>query len=135
MYSGTFARRHRRLHACKCRRHHRSQPSAVIFGALVVVTGIVALLVNTGVLNFRELWSYWPAILIALGATKVLEGSRSSVIISGFLLAAMGALLLLRNLDIFTLDYRLAWPLAFIALGFVMLSRALDRHSTPARSQ
>ena len=130
MYSGRFVRRHTHFRARRIRRHHRPQQSGLIFGGVVIVIGMITLLDNIGPLNLPELWSYWPAILIALGAAKILDGSRISVIIVGFLVSAAGALLLLRNLDIFVFDFRVAWPVALIALGFVMLARALDSNRT-----
>jgi hypothetical protein len=102
---------------------------SVVLGGLIVAVGVLFLLQSLGVPLTHNLWSYWPMALIALGVVKVIECARPSSVVAGGLFAAAGGLLLLRNLDVFTFDWHVAWPLIIVGVGVIKLTEALEFES------
>ncbi len=110
-------------------RGRRSKGSSVFMGAFLTLIGVALLLDNLGFLEFRDIWNYWPVLLIALGVSRLLASRRPASMIWGGLISTAGVLLLLRNLNIlhFHIDGRLVGPLVLIGFGLMMLVRALER--------
>ena len=103
------------------RRYGRRGAPGIAAGAIIVAVGLMLLLQNMGFVRVHDLWMYWPAALIVVGIARLSEAHGPSAMIFGGLLAAVGGLLLLGNLDILHVDFNLIWPLIVIAFG---LSRA-----------
>jgi predicted membrane protein len=116
--------------------HGRSGLSGMLFGGLVVLVGLVMLLDNLNIVHFHDLWRYWPIVVVIVGVAKVLEARTPSGYIWGGLVALVGALILLDNLEIVNFSFDLIWPLVIIAFGISVLLRQLDRkkcaEGTPA---
>jgi predicted membrane protein len=98
-----------------------------VFGALVVVVGLLLLLNNMHIIHMRDVWQYWPAILIVIGLSRIAECHTPSSLLWGGLIATVGALLLLDNLNILVFDFNYVWPLVVIVFGLTLLWRALER--------
>lgn len=106
---------------------HRSPASGIVFGGIIVLVGLGLLLDNMGIVSFRDVWRYWPLLLIVYGVSRVLSSGGISSYVWGGAIALIGALLLLDNLDIVPFNVDLIWPLVIIAFGLSMLVRAIDR--------
>jgi predicted membrane protein len=93
----------------------------ILFGILIIAIGVVLLLDNFGILSAREYLLYWPVVLIILGALKMLEPGGAAGRTAWGMVALVGILLVLDNLDI--IDFRIwdLWPLIFILIGFGLL--------------
>jgi predicted membrane protein len=107
-------------------RHH-SPAAGIIFGTIVILVGLGFLLDNMGIVDFREFWKFWPVLLIAYGASRILACRAVTGVIWGGAVALIGALLLLDNLDILFFRFDYIWPLIIIAFGLSLLARAIDR--------
>lgn len=94
----------------------------------MVLGGLLLLLDNLGVLRVDNLWNYWPAALIALGAVRIGESRRPASLVWGGIMIAVGTILLLQNLEIWYFRMDLLWPLAIVAVGIGMVLRAVDRN-------
>ncbi len=107
----------------------QNKRSGILFGIVLTVAGVAMLLDNLGFVEFRDLWQYWPVILIAMGVGRVVAARRPSGWIWGGLFIVAGGLLLARNLHFlnFHVDGRLVGPLLLIGFGLMMLVRALER--------
>lgn len=99
---------------------------------MIVIIGLMLLLQNMGLVRINDLWAYWPAALIVIGIARLSEAHGPSSVIFGALVTAVGALLLLRNLDILRIDFSLIWPLILIAFGLSMLWRTVEGRSLRA---
>jgi predicted membrane protein len=113
-------------------RHWNRQPtplSGILVSVLIIVAGAALLTENLGLFRFRDFWTYAPALLVAFGVVKVAEarGQRSGSIFGG-IVAAIGMLWLLDNLDIIHFSPGLIWPMIIIGFGVSALVKALDRH-------
>ncbi len=124
-----------RVHDRMSRRHHHSGSSGIVIGGIIVVIGLLILLDNLGIVRVHDLWRYWPVLLIVFGVAKILDAHATAGYLWGGVIALIGALFLLDNLDIVVFNPELIWPLLLIAFGLSMLFRSLDRKrylATPA---
>jgi hypothetical protein len=69
----------------------------------------------------RELFRYWPAILIAVGIVKLVDSSDNSGRAGGGLLVGLGAVFLAQSLGFLNIHFWDLWPLILIAIGLGML--------------
>jgi predicted membrane protein len=102
--------------------------ASLIFGFAIVAVGVLFLLDNFGV-PVGFLWGYWPVILIAIGLAKVVDSRETSGRTGGAIIMLVGLILIADKVHLPFLNNRNLWdlwPLALIALGFVMLWGALE---------
>jgi len=109
------------------RRRSRSGSHGILFGAIIVTIGCLLLLDNLGVVQFRDVWQYWPALLVAWGVSRVIDSRTPSGWIWGGMIALIGAFLLLDTLDIIVFNFAVVWPVLLIAFGVAVLIGALER--------
>jgi hypothetical protein len=103
----------------------RSLPSQVILGAFVVGMGVLFLLDNLNIFDFRNVISFWPAVFILFGVVKLLDTNSPNGKLFGGILIGIGVLMTLNRLGLFYFQLRTAWPLVLIAVGGVVIYRAL----------
>ncbi len=98
--------------------------------ALVLIgIGAFFLLHNLHIVIFRDIFQYWPAILVAFGLVKLVDSQDHGSRVGGGILVAAGGLMLARNLGYLDMRLRDMWPLILIGIGLWMLfqkSIALD---------
>lgn len=105
-----------------CSTRH-SGAHGVFVGGLIVTVGVLFLLDNLRIIRFNDFWQYWPVLLIVFGVFRIADSHGPAAIIWGGLVAGLGALLLLDNLNIIAFDWRIFWPVILIAWGLMMLLR------------
>lgn len=110
------------------RRQYHSGRSGVLFGVIIVAVGCLLLLDNLGIFRFRDIWQYWPVLLIAWGVSRVIDSRTPSGWIWGGMVALVGAFFLLDTLDIIAFNFALIWPLLLIAFGVSVLVGAFERN-------
>jgi len=122
---------HRRMRRRRERFRHRRRHSpigGVIIGTAILLAGVLFLLENLGLVHVHNLWAYWPVLMIAWGFAGVTGAGHASGRVWGGVIAVAGALLLLSNLQIITVNvWRVLWPLLLIAAGLRMLYRNARR--------
>ena len=114
----------------RMRRHrHHSPASGIIFGGLIIAIGLFLLLDNLHIIRARDVWQFWPLILVAFGLARIVESRSPARLLWGGLLAGAGVLLFLDNLELLPpfLDFSVIWPLILIAFGASLLLRAVER--------
>jgi hypothetical protein len=99
----------------------RVTPHAVL-GLLIVVLGLLLTADNLGWVHAKEfILKYWPMILIAVGLTKLLQGSGGGRLVGAFvMLIGIG----LEAERVFDIDIDAWWPMLLVALGLIIISRA-----------
>jgi predicted membrane protein len=100
-------------------------PSQVILGAFVIGLGVLFMLDNFDVFDFRHVFSFWPAFFILIGVFKLLDTNSPNGKVFGYAMIGIGVLLMLRRLGFVYFDVRSAWPLLLIALGCGVIYKAL----------
>jgi predicted membrane protein len=99
--------------------------SQVVLGLLVVGMGVLFLLDNLDILNFRHAIGFWPLAFIVAGCVALFgNGSRSSNYMGG-VLVAIGVLMVAGRMGFFYVSWGTLWPLVMIALGGLVLFRSL----------
>lgn len=94
-------------------------------GLALVLAGGAFLLDNLHFLELRRILPFWPVLLVALGAARLLTaapGDKGEQIVGGLLLG-LGSLLLLRRLGWLHMEWRDLWPLVLIGLGVLVMTR------------
>ena len=88
-------------------------------GMALVAVGIV------GIVQARELWRYWPLLLIFIGLGQEADALRTRRGDGGFFLIAVGVWMLCGSLRLFGLDYGDAFPMAITMAGLGLVLHAL----------
>ena len=79
---------------------HRTGFGGAFIGMVLAGIGVLLLLQNLGFVFVENLWDYWPVLLIVFGLARAASAWGVGGRIWGGIVAAVGALLLLRNLDL-----------------------------------
>ncbi|WP_296944897.1 LiaI-LiaF-like domain-containing protein [uncultured Massilia sp.] len=102
--------------------------SQVVLGLLVIGMGVLFLLDNLDILDFRHAVGFWPLAFIVAGAVSLTgmsgNGPRSSGYV-GSVLIGLGVLMILSRLGILYVSWGTLWPLVMIALGGLVLYRSV----------
>ena len=99
--------------------------SQVVLGLLVVGMGVLFLLDNLDILNFRHAIGFWPLVFVVAGCAALFgNGPRSGNYMGGVLIA-IGLLMILGRMGYFYISWGTLWPLVMIALGGLVLYRSL----------
>ena len=98
----------------------RLSGQAILGGAAVLVGGLL-LLDNFDVLDARLYLRFWPLILVAFGAAKLLSTQHRGGQLVGAIIALAGVLLLARALDLTSFGLFELWPLVLVLIGASLL--------------
>jgi predicted membrane protein len=101
-------------------------------GLVVLLLGVVLLLDRLGVVYARDVFRFWPVLLVAAGTAVLVEAGSLTLRTVGGTLLAMGLILQANNLGYLHIRGDVFWPLALIAFGVVMLGRALEERNAPS---
>jgi predicted membrane protein len=97
-----------------------------VFGGLIIVWGLILTAENLGWIHSRGL-SFWPLVLIALGATLLGRAPDGSARLVASLLLGTGVLITVARLFGFDVDLGDLWPLVLVAIGVGLVRRASVR--------
>ncbi|HEX6897042.1 MAG TPA: DUF5668 domain-containing protein, partial [Bryobacteraceae bacterium] len=87
------------------RERYHSGASGLVLGSIIVLVGLGLLLDNMGIVQFRDIWRYWPVFLIVYGVSRILSCQAVSSLVWGGAITLIGAFLLLDNLEILTFNF------------------------------
>ncbi len=98
-----------------------------VLGILVIIIGVLFTLDNLDLIEARDLFRYWPALLIMYGVAKIVQCEHTPGRAWGVMVLFIGVLFMLEKLYI--LDFRVwdLWPIFLILLGVSMMWRSLDQ--------
>jgi hypothetical protein len=120
----------------RCLSKHSVAPT-LFMAVFLIVAGVVLFLGNLGWLPIRDIWKYWPLLMIGGGIAKWMNSHSLYGRTWGFLIIAVGTVYLALTLGL--LHVRAmngSWPLSllFIVFGVAALARVLDPASHPERN-
>jgi predicted membrane protein len=101
-----------------------SMSSQIAIGVVVIGIGLLFLLDNLGFLEFRQAATFWPLVLIFVGAVKFFDRQANSRVVGGVMIVA-GALFLFKRLGLFYVSWQTVWPLGLIVVGALVVYRAM----------
>jgi|SRR5262245_34205836 len=97
-------------------------------GLVVIALGGLALLDNLGVIDFGNVWSLWPLLLVAFGLARMLRPAHHPGRFMGLLAFLFGTWLLLQNLGLAPFRLGLVfWPVLLLLLGGRLVWGAVAR--------
>jgi hypothetical protein len=115
----------REARMARLRARHAGGPPMV--GIILMAVGAIFLLGNLGIIYVADIWQFWPVILIVLGVSKMAPLRSFGETLWGGVIAGIGGVFLLRNLDILQGNvWQFIWPMILIAVGASMLVSRLD---------
>ena len=100
---------------------------SVVMGAVIVVVGLLALLMNLGYDINVSIWDYWPLILVLVGLSRLIQPPQYRSVLSGLIFTLLGALLLLNNLEVIDFGFSELWPVILIIVGVSIVLRGSGR--------
>jgi len=97
-------------------------------GMVVIALGALALLDNLGVIEFGDIWSLWPLLLVAFGLARMLRPAGQPGRWMGGLFFLFGAWLIFQNLGLAPVRLGIVfWPLLIVLLGVRLVWGAVAR--------
>jgi len=103
----------------------------VVLGLLVMGMGVLFLLDNLDILDFRHAIGFWPLAFIAAGVIVLAGDGPRSGSYTGAVLIGIGVLMILGRMGLLYVSWAMVWPLLLIALGGLILFRTLGPGRTP----
>jgi len=101
------------------RRRNRPARSRLFFAIFLIVVGVVLFLDNIGLIPVRNIWEFWPLILIAAGLGRLTSCRDTAGRGIGVFLVLIGAVMLQITLGIVHIHTRDgSWPLALLMIAF-----------------
>lgn len=102
----------------------------MVMGLVVVAIGVLFLLENLGLVYVRNIWEFWPVILIVFGLARLSSSYSAAGRTSGLVLVLVGGFFLATSLGYIPRHlWRFFWPVLLILWGVAMLFRGMDRSS------
>jgi hypothetical protein len=99
--------------------------TGLVPGLIVVGMGILFLLNNLEILHVYDWWQLWPVVVIAIGATKLVDSPSPNEKAGGAVMILIGGVFLASTFGWFDVRARDLWPVALIGAGVVMLFNRL----------
>ncbi|NRR30595.1 hypothetical protein HSX11_10380 [Oxalobacteraceae bacterium] len=102
-----------------------SAPAQIVVGILVIGLGLLLLLDNLGLLDFRYSLHFWPLVLVFFGIIKVVQSRSTASVMVGGALILFGVLLTLRAVGLIYFSFRVLWPVLMILAGVAVVYRSI----------
>ena len=112
-------------------RADRGVTSQVLMGMLVIGIGLLFLLDNLDIIEVHDALAFWPLVFIFAGVAKLLDTSTPNGYLIGVAGIGIGTAMILNRLGIIYFSWRQAWPLVLIAVGAMVVYRAMRAGRTP----
>lgn len=103
----------------------------LVVGLIVITLGVLFTLDNLGIVDSSRVLEWWPAVLVAVGISRLTGWGTRRRYTSGSVLVALGAWMLLHNLGYLPYGVSDLWPVLFIVVGASIVTRALGRGPVP----
>jgi len=107
--------------------------TGLVPGLIVAGLGVLFLLGNLNVVPVYNLWQLWPVVLIATGATKLVDSPAHDGKAAGAVMIVIGGIILASTFGFFSWSVWDLWPVALIGAGLVMLFQRLGQFEDRSR--
>ena len=98
----------------------------LIAGLVLAALGVLFTLDNLHIVHAREVLRYWPAVLLLIGISHILQARSTAAMIGGSIWILFGGVLLGERLNMISNVLRF-WPLFLVAIGGYVVWRSLNR--------
>lgn len=107
------------------RKRRRDDGDSLWFGMMLIFAGVAFLLHHVGVLPWTMIATWWPLVVIAMGAASLVAARSPRKLGSAVTFMLFGVYFLLADGRYYGLNWGNSWPLALIAVGAGMIVRAI----------
>ena len=90
--------------------------SQLVAGCILAALGVLFMLNNLHIVSAREVLRYWPAALLLLGISQLLQARSTPAVIRGSIWIVVGSVLLGERLHLIASIWRW-WPLLLVLIG------------------
>lgn len=94
-------------------------------GLVLLIVGILSFCETLDVYDTRNLWQFWPVILIAIGLSNEIDALRARKSDGSFILLGIGAWMLVGTRHYFGLSVSNAMPVGIMVVGMAILLHAI----------
>jgi predicted membrane protein len=109
-------------------RNHSFFAPRIVVGLGIILTGVLFLLGNLGIINPHEYLRFWPALLIFIGLSYIIQCNNGSRRMWGIILMFVGFAMLLDRFYFFHFSLWDYWPLILVFVGIMMILRTFSHH-------
>jgi hypothetical membrane protein len=102
-------------------------------GIALLLVGVLSFTNYMELYDLREIWRFWPVLLIFIGVSSEFDSLRQRKTGGGHILVAIGVWMLVANHRFFGLNHRTAFPLAIAVVGLGVILHALVDAPLPAK--
>ncbi len=113
----------------------RGVPAQVMIGLFVIGIGILFLLDNLNIIEFRAVFAFWPAFFILVGVIKLMDTQTPSSRMIGWAFIAIGGLLVVKRLGFLDINLKQLWPLVLIGAGGLVVWKAITGRRSMDKAQ
>jgi hypothetical protein len=108
------------------RKARKERAGNITAGLIMVTIGVVFLTGQLGLASLRDLWEWWPLVLIAIGLTHIIAGTGEDGEgwVGGLFHIFLGTAFLAINFRWFGFGWATGWPLILVAIGASMMLKA-----------
>jgi len=96
--------------------------SRVLFGAIVILFGVLALADNLVLFNTQQVIQFWPVVFMAFGGMRIARHRNLAGLLLGVALMVTGMLMTLSNMGLITFHLYDWWPVFLIIGGIGMIA-------------
>lgn len=107
------------------RSHTSHHYTRYMIGAMLICIGAAVLLDQQHIVALQDIWEYWPLLLVAGGAIRMIAPDTPRDVIRGCWTFFIGAWLFANIEGWFGMDYANSWPFLLIGWGILLLLRPL----------
>jgi len=97
----------------------------LLVGLLFIAGGLLFTAANLGFVQVREVWRFWPLVLIAVGLLRFVSRNY----FAGVIFIGLGGLLLAREFNLLWFRLSMLFPLIFVLIGLNIVSEHYRRRS------
>ncbi len=92
--------------------------------------GVLFTLDNLEIVRARDVLRYWPAVLLLVGISQILQARSSAGMIGGSIWILIGGVLLGERLNLISNVFRF-WPLFLVGVGAYVVWQSFNRREAP----
>jgi hypothetical protein len=126
---------HHRMDGCQWCEGRQSLWGAFVLGLGIFVVGVVLILENFGVFDAGVLVPWWPMLLVVLGVSHLVGPASVRKVGWGLSWIAIGAIILLHNLDLVAFGTEVVVASILVVLGVNLLMCGFRRRSCGAKEE
>ena len=98
----------------------------LIAGLVLAGLGILFTLDNLHIVPARQVLRYWPAVLVLVGISQIMQARSIGRMVAGSIWLVLGALLLGERLNLLSNGLRF-WPLLLVGVGLYVVYQSFNR--------